>query len=180
MEIEAMRLVKALLMEEAHCTGDRANVYREPEFWQRVRAKLLTTYYTHCVTRRISPALFHGDFRDLLAMLDDAWACLASPSRAVIQQAVAALQGESKQRAKRRGARVVETAVGAGCDAAALERSIDAMLALNSLRPVATRVQKVYGLKGKVAGEFIFERVVRVFLDVQLQREVSLCQLNDG
>lgn len=180
MEIEAMRLVKALLMEEALVTGDHANVYREPEFWQRVRTKLLTTYYARCVVRGISPALFHGDFRDLLAMLDDVWACLASPSRAVIQQTVAALQGESKQRAKRRGARVIEAAVGVGSDAAALERSIDAMMPLNSLRPVAMRVQKGCGLKDKVAGEFVFERVVRVFLDVQLQREVSLCQLNDG
>ena len=97
----------------------------------------------------------------------------------MIHQVITAPQNESKQKARQRGERVIETAVGAASDAAALERSIDARMPLNLLRPVATRVQKIYVLKDRDAGEFVYERVVRVFLDVQRQLQMSRHLLAD-
>ena len=97
----------------------------------------------------------------------------------MIHQVVTAPQNESKRKARQRGERVIGTAVGATSDAAALERSIDATMPLNLLRPVATRVQKIYALKDRDTGELVYERVVRVFLDVQRQLQISLHRLAD-
>ena len=173
MESAAIKLVQALLDEEALLTREHSSAFGETAYWQRVRSLLLSTYHQQCKARGIGPTLYGQAFHELLSELDDAWACLTSPARAVIQQTATSLQSESKlkEKLKAKVMRALNKDDDITSDAAALEKWLDALMP-QSLQAVGTRVQRVY--LPKEDREFVADRLVRVFLDLQTTRAASM------
>lgn len=179
MEPAAIKLVQALIDEEAMSSCEHASAYGKQEYWNRVTTTLDCTYHEHCEARGLPPTMFQRSFREFIYLLEDAWFCLTLPSHAAARLAVAYLQAESKARRQFKSKRIVEDAVGGDVtsDADALAAALDKMIPKN-LKPVATRVQRVYVPKASKAKrlptDFVCDKIVRAFLDLQSLRHASI------
>lgn len=179
MEIAAVQLVKALIDDEVMASCEHASAFGRIEMWNRVTSILNCTYHEHCEARGLPPTLFQQSFRELIYLLDDAWAVLTRPSDAATRLAVAYLHSEAKARRQFKSKRIVESMVGGDVtsDAEALAAALNKMIP-KSLTPVATRVQRVYvPTKPKAKRpptEFVCDKIVSAFLDLQTKRYSAL------
>ncbi len=148
MEPAAIKLVQALIDEEAMSSCEHSSAFGKQEYWNRVTNTLDCTYHEHCEARGLPPTMFKQSFREFTCQLDDAWFLLTRPSHAAARLTVAYLQAESKARRQFKSKRIVEDAVGGDVtsDADALAAALDKMIP-KSLKLVATRVQRVYVTK---------------------------------
>lgn len=179
MEPAAIKLVQALIDEEAMSSCEHSSAFGKQEYWNRVTNTLDCTYHEHCEARGLPPTMFKQSFREFTYQLDDAWFLLTRPSHAAARLAVTYLQAESKARRQFKSKRIVEDAVGGDVtsDADALAAALDKMIP-KSLKPVATRVQRVYVPKVSKAKwlptDFVCDKIVRAFLDLQTLRHGSM------
>jgi len=178
MEPAAIKLVQALIDEEA-MSCEHPSAFGNQGYWNRVMNTLDCSYHEHCEARGLPPTMFQRSFREFTYQLEDAWFLLTRPSHAAARLAVAYLQAESKARRQFKSKRVVEDAVGGDVtsDADALAAALDRMIP-KSLKPVATRVQRVYVPKVSKAKrpstDFVCDKIVRAFLDLQTLRHASM------
>lgn len=161
------------------CSVEHQSAFGKQEYWNRVVSSLDTAYYEHCLARGLPPTMFKQSFREFTYQLEDAWFVLTQPSHAAARLAVAYLQAEAKARRQFKSRRIVENAVGGDVtgDADALAAALDKMIP-KSLKPVATRVQRVYVPKVSKAKrpstDFLCDKIVSAFLDLQTLRHASI------
>lgn len=179
MEPAAIKLAQALIDEEAMCSVEHQSAFGIQEYWNRVMNTLDCTYHEHCEARGLPPTMFKQSFREFTYQLEDAWFVLTRPSHAAARLAVAYLQAESKARRQFKSKRIVENAIGGDVtsDADALAAALDKMIP-KSLKPVATRVQRVYVPKVSKAKrpstDFVCDKIVSAFLDLQTLRHAGI------
>lgn len=180
MEPAAIKLVQALIDEEAMSSCEHSSAFGNQEYWNRVTNTLDCTYHEHCAARGLPPTMFQRSFRELTLLLSDAWFCLTQPSHAAARLAVAYLQAEAKARRKFTSQLVVEGLVGddGPNDANELAAALDKLIP-KSYKPAVTRVQRVYvpkasKAKKKLTTAFVSDKVVTAFLDLQIKRHGSM------
>lgn len=179
MEPAAIQLVKALIDDEVMTSCEHASAFGRIEMWNRVTSILNCTYYEHCEARGLPTTLFQQSFRELIYLLDEAWSVLTRPGEAAARRALAYLHSEAKARRQFKSKRIVESMVGGDVTSEAdlLVAALDRMIP-KSLKPVVTRVQRVYvPTKPKAKRpptEFVCDKIVSAFLDLQTKRYAAM------